>query len=345
MANYAYTFTSGDTVTPTKLNNARTVSEIVNADVSATAAIAGTKIAPDFGSQNVVTTGESLVGHSSGITTSFAAGGTSGIPKLQVAGPNVANSSIGLFNYSNVGSSSGQVLLSRSTSNVTGSHVAVSSGNRLGEIGFIGSDGTNFVPAALIRGEVDGTPSTNDMPGRLVFSTTADGASSPTERMRITSSGELLVGTTTTTAAEASIHTTIASATRGAWSSEAGTTGGRLHMRFVNPNGVVGSISTSASATAFTTSSDYRLKQNVEPMTGGLSKLAALAPKTFEFKAEPSVKVDGFIAHEVAQVVPAAVVGEKDGEEMQGIDHSRLVPVLVAAVQELSAKVAALEAA
>ena len=80
-------------------------------------------------------------------------------------------------------------------------------------------------------------------------------------------------------------------------------------------------------------------------MTGGLSKLAALAPKTFEFKAEPSVKVDGFIAHEVAQVVPAAVVGEKDGEEMQGIDHSRLVPVLVAAVQELSAKVAALEAA
>jgi hypothetical protein len=55
MASYAYTFTSGDTVTPTKLNNARTVSEIVNADVGATAAIAGTKIAPNFGSQNVVT--------------------------------------------------------------------------------------------------------------------------------------------------------------------------------------------------------------------------------------------------------------------------------------------------
>jgi hypothetical protein len=196
MATYGHTFTSGDTLTPTKLNDARTVTDIVNADIKSDAAIAGTKIAPDFGSQNVVTTGESLVGHSSGITTSFAAGGTSGIPKLQVAGPNVANSSIGLFNYSNVGSSSGQVLLSKSTSNVTGSHVAVSSGNRLGEIGFIGSDGTNFVPAALIKGEVDGTPGTNDMPGRLVFSTTADGASTPTERMQINSVGNVGIGTT-----------------------------------------------------------------------------------------------------------------------------------------------------
>jgi hypothetical protein len=57
MATYAYTFTSGDTVTPTKLNNARTVSDIVNADIKSDAAIAGTKIAPDFGSQNAVTTG------------------------------------------------------------------------------------------------------------------------------------------------------------------------------------------------------------------------------------------------------------------------------------------------
>jgi len=62
MASYAYTFTSGDTVTPTPLNNARTVSEIVNADVSATAAIAGTKIAPDFGSQEIKTTGALNIG-------------------------------------------------------------------------------------------------------------------------------------------------------------------------------------------------------------------------------------------------------------------------------------------
>jgi hypothetical protein len=433
MAQYAFTFTSGDTVTPTKLNDARTVSEIVDADIKSDAAIAGTKIAPNFGSQNVVTTGESLVGHSSGITTSFAAGGTSGIPKLQVAGPNLANSSIGLFNYSIVGSSCGQVLLSKSTSNVTGSHVAVSSGNRLGEIGFIGSDGTNFVPAALIKGEVDGTPGTNDMPGRLVFSTTADGASSPTERMRITnagnvgiantspteklhvtgnikasgfidadtsfrgqatdsasapsycwtgdtntgmfrpasntiafatnggerarinSSGNLLVGTTA--------ELTITSTTTGGFSFKTAdnalhasrSAGAVLNLQRTTSNGAsvfffrdttnVGNISVTTTATAFNTSSDYRLKQNVEPMVGGLAKLAQLKPSTFEFKSEPTVKVDGFIAHEVQAVVPQAVTGEKDGEEMQGLDHSKLVPVLVAAVQELSAKVAALEAA
>ncbi len=80
-------------------------------------------------------------------------------------------------------------------------------------------------------------------------------------------------------------------------------------------------------------------------MVGGLAKLNSLAPKTFEFKAEPNVKVDGFIAHEVQAVVPQAVTGEKDGEQMQGMDNGKLVPVLVAAVQELAAKVEALEAA
>jgi hypothetical protein len=108
---------------------------------------------------------------------------------------------------------------------------------------------------------------------------------------------------------------------------------------------LVGSISVTTTATAYNTSSDYRLKQNVEPMVGGLAKLAQLKPSTFEFKAEPDVKVDGFIAHEVQSVVPQAVNGEKDGEEMQGLDMSKLVPVLVAAVQELAAKVEALETA
>jgi hypothetical protein len=74
MASYAYTFTSGDTVTPTKLNNARTVSEIVNADVAATAAIAGTKIAPNFGSQAIVTTGTLTTGAATSSTLSLTTG-------------------------------------------------------------------------------------------------------------------------------------------------------------------------------------------------------------------------------------------------------------------------------
>jgi hypothetical protein len=80
-----------------------------------------------------------------------------------------------------------------------GSQTVVSSGDNLGYIGFAGSDGTNFITAASIIGMVDGTPGTNDMPGRLVFTTTADGASSPTERMRINSSGNVGIGTSTIT--------------------------------------------------------------------------------------------------------------------------------------------------
>jgi hypothetical protein len=75
----------------------------------------------------------------------------------------------------------------------------VQSGDVLGQIQFNGSDGTSLQNAALITAFVDGTPGTNDMPGRLVFSTTSDGASSPTERLRIDSSGRLLVGTSTGT--------------------------------------------------------------------------------------------------------------------------------------------------
>jgi hypothetical protein len=77
----------------------------------------------------------------------------------------------------------------------------VAAGDSLGDIQFSGDDGTNFVPAARIFAAVDGTPGTNDMPGRLVFSTTADGASSPTERMRIDSSGNVQIRGNSTQAA------------------------------------------------------------------------------------------------------------------------------------------------
>jgi hypothetical protein len=97
--------------------------------------------------------------------------------------------------------------LARSRGTTAGSYTVVSSGDSLGRLSFQGADGTDFVGAAEISAEVDGTPGANDMPGRLVFSTTADGAASPTERLRITSAGVLqiadagniTVGTTTGT--------------------------------------------------------------------------------------------------------------------------------------------------
>ena len=114
----------------------------------------------------------------------------------------------------------------------------------------------------------------------------------------------------------------------------------------------IGGINTTTTATSFPTSSDYRLKENVVAMSDGIKRLKTLKPYKFNFKHEPSKTVDGFFAHEVSSVVPDAVFGEKDGEQMQGLDHSKLVPLLTAALQEavikievLATKVAALEAA
>jgi hypothetical protein len=94
------------------------------------------------------------------------------------------------------GAGSAQILLAHSLSGARGTQTIVGSGTALGKIRSFGSDGTNFIEATSIESYVDGTPGTNDMPGRLVFSTTADGSSSPTERMRINSSGNVGIGGT-----------------------------------------------------------------------------------------------------------------------------------------------------
>jgi len=119
--------------------------------------------------------------------------------------------------------------------------------------------------------------------------------------------------------------------------------------RFTNQNGIVGSIDVSGSATAFSTSSDYRLKENQVLISDGLTRLKQLKPYRFNFKADADITVDGFFAHEVSDIVPEAVFGEKDAVNDDGsiksqrIDQSKLVPLLVKAVQELSNKNDALE--
>jgi len=88
-------------------------------------------------------------------------------------------------------------VLGRSGTDSLGSTTIVANNNAVGRVSFQGTDGSDFVELAYIRGLVDGTPGSNDMPGRIVLATTADGASSPTERMRIDSSGHVSIGTTT----------------------------------------------------------------------------------------------------------------------------------------------------
>ena len=234
----------------------------------------------------------------------------------------------------------------------------VQSGDLLGAICFAGGDGTDMLTkGASIACQVDGTPGADDMPGRLVFSTTADGAASPTERMSIGNQGYIFPDSSSRSAV-ASVQATgsggfkiiSASATTAArCECFTDSTSTRYGVVFSNPNGIVGSISTNASATAFNTSSDYRLKENVAPVPDGITRLQQLKPSRFNFIADPDTVVDGFIAHEAQAVVPECVTGEKDAVDddgnpiYQGIDQSKLVPLLTAALQEAVAEIKALK--
>ncbi len=108
----------------------------------------------------------------------------------------------------------------------------------------------------------------------------------------------------------------------------------------------VGTIDVTTSSTSYNTSSDYRLKENVIALTGAKSRLQQLLPKRFNFIVDPNVVVDGFIADEAQSVVPEAVTGTRDevdsdgSPKYQGIDQSKLVPLLTAALQEAFAEIA-----
>lgn len=176
-------------------------------------------------------------------------------------------------------------------------------------------------------------------------------ATNDTERARITSGGLMLLGVTSTLGGQTAYLTTRGTA------SDVGITVGVTNngynaMKFLNQdNTVVGSIVNNSGGTAFNTTSDYRLKENVTPMTGALATVSALKPCTYTWKADGAAG-QGFIAHELQAVVPDCVTGEKDATETytddngveqtrpkyQGVDTSYLVATLTAAIQELKAE-------
>jgi hypothetical protein len=193
-----------------------------------------------------------------------------------------------------------------------------------------------------------------------------------TERARLDASGNLLVGGTAIPAASSGAFVALRGGDNNCIETRRVGTGGRSHHIFYNANGVVGSIQTSGSSTLYNTSSDYRLKEDMQPMTGAIERVNALNPVNFAWKADGS-RVDGFLAHEAQSVVPEAVTGTKDAmqdeeyevtpavlnengnvvteavmgtrsvPDYQGIDQSKLVPLLTAALQEAIAKIETLE--
>jgi len=162
----------------------------------------------------------------------------------------------------------------------------------------------------------------------------------------------------TSTGTEIVIHNTTASS------------GGAYATSYRIQSTEVGKIAVSSSGVAYNTSSDYRLKENLVGLDGALERLSQLKTYRFNFISDPDTTVDGFVAHEVSDVVPEAVTGEKGEMEVvqmpvegaepdelgvvetedveqikpQGIDQSKLVPLLTAALQESIAKIEALEA-
>jgi hypothetical protein len=233
--------------------------------------------------------------------------------------------------------------------------------------GFIISSGTQSV-FTMSQSASDGTGYvSNQAAAPIVFNT------SNTEQMRLDSSGNLLVGTTSTgysgsgsavvnkqltvgssynnaTATDYVMTLGMNSSVGGVAVNNSATSGTNTVFRFQQNNSNVGSITTTNTATAYNTSSDYRLKEKVAPMTTGLATVTALKPVTYDWISDKSAG-EGFIAHELAGIIPLAVSGEKDAVnedgsiKPQGVDYSKIVVHLVAALQELSAKNDALEAA
>jgi hypothetical protein len=215
-------------------------------------------------------------------------------------------------------------------------------------------DNGHLISAQVSANRDGGTwTSGSSQPSRLVFSTTADGAASPTERMRIKENGNVAVGGTNANDGGIEMFPNYGGTKSTAIEigHASGTADGDRYFGFKLGSTVIGSITqSSASAVAYNTSSDYRLKENIVSLTGAIDRLQQIPVHRFNFIADPDKTFDGFIAHEAQAVVPECVTGTKDEVDAdgnpiyQGIDQSKLVPLLTAALQEALAEIASLKA-
>jgi hypothetical protein len=224
------------------------------------------------------------------------------------------------------------------------------SGGRESKIIFEGEQSGGEI-SSLAEIEVSHEGTSDDEKGQVILKVNsgAEGAS-PSERMRITSGGKLYVNTTDTTTQDALLN--LKNSGDFDWLISCYKTNkGKVVKFLANSPGVeVGSITVSTGNTAFNTTSDYRLKENVVPLTGAVDRVNQLQVHRFNFIMDPDTTFDGFIAHEAQAIVPECVTGTKDEVDdegnpvYQGIDQSKLVPLLTAALQEALAEIESLKA-
>ena len=166
------------------------------------------------------------------------------------------------------------------------------------------------------------------------------------ERMRIDSSGNVLFNTTGIPNGT-SIYGSAFEATsrdRAELNMALSTTESGIFMiKFFNPNGQVGGITTNGSATAYNTSSDQRLKESILDAPSASNDIDAIQVRSFVWKADGSHQKYGMVAQELQSVAPEAVSAPEDPEEMMGVDYSKLVPMMLKEIQSLRARVAQLE--
>jgi hypothetical protein len=270
---------------------------------------------------------------------------------FQVGGLGISTSSILLNNWSTSVTSAASLAFAKSKSGAVGTRGVVAANDDLGCLLFEGDDGTNFIRAASILAEVDGTPGTDDMPGRLVFSTTADGASSPTERMRISNTGYIWAYSTSAgflqnVSAAAGTSTALFIGNRSATATDGS---GGTTVYYVWSNGNV--QNTNGSYTAI---SDAKLKENIVDSSSQWNDLKAIQIRNWNFKAETGHETHrqiGPIAQELEQVCPGLVFetpdrdadGNETGEVTKGVNQSVLYMKAVKALQEAMERIEQLE--
>ena len=213
------------------------------------------------------------------------------------------------------------------------------------------NNGSNRYIATAAAMQFQAIPGTGFL-WNIAPSGTAGNAITFTQAMTLDASGNLLVGTTTPnfTNTNGFVVAQTTDATYISVGHVTGTATGAYYCSFGFNGTQIGSITQNGTTgVLYNINSDYRLKESVAPLSGGLARVSALKPSIYKWKSDGS-SGEGFLAHELAEVVPFAVTGEKDAVnedgtmKTQGIDMSRVVPILVAAIQELTARVQTLEA-
>ena len=235
---------------------------------------------------------------------------------VQIEGTDFPTSSMSLTCNAN-GTTAPTLRFAKSRGTSLGSSTVVQDGDELGVVVFAGADGTDVASqGAVIIAAVDGTPGANDLPTRLQFKVAADGASSGTEQMRISANGRTDLGTgPQSNGAKLTLNFT-STTENGIRLSDTVTSGTHTQIQFLRGGTQVGKIEcANQSSTAYVTTSDYRMKENVDYSWDATTRLKQLKPARFNFKEEfdsDKTTVDGFIAHEVSSIVPESIVGTKD---------------------------------